>query len=176
MLLKNLRNAYHRTAGIAKLYAESSEELIDVFQHVSSHIEQVVDYVGADKFFSRFTNDSMPDTLRDHLEELRLNYNRRVSDDAKARSHDTIPADAIPESSRFITTDFAKLDADFANAGPSVPLPRKPKFKPAKTPLTLKAGNVEAGPSTLTNTHHSPEGQEDVDMLAGDAVGTSQPV
>jgi hypothetical protein len=39
MLLKNLRDTHHRTAGLAKLYAESSEELIDVFQHVSTHME-----------------------------------------------------------------------------------------------------------------------------------------
>jgi hypothetical protein len=70
MLLKNLRDARHRTAGLAKLYAESSEELIDVFQRVSSHIEQVIDYVGTDKFFSRFTDDKTPESLRGHLEEL----------------------------------------------------------------------------------------------------------
>ncbi|KAJ7355979.1 hypothetical protein DFH08DRAFT_803902 [Mycena albidolilacea] len=34
MLLKNLRDAHHCTAGLAKLYAESSEELIDVFQQL----------------------------------------------------------------------------------------------------------------------------------------------
>jgi hypothetical protein len=62
MLLKNLWDAHRRAAGLAKLYAESSEELIDVFQHVSSHIEQVIDYVGADKFFSRFTDDKTPES------------------------------------------------------------------------------------------------------------------
>jgi hypothetical protein len=46
MSLKNFRDAHHRTAGLAKLYVESSEELIYVFQHVSSHIDQVIDYVG----------------------------------------------------------------------------------------------------------------------------------
>ncbi|KAJ7786875.1 hypothetical protein B0H14DRAFT_3506263 [Mycena olivaceomarginata] len=45
MLLKNLKDAHHRAAGLAKLYTESSEELIDVFQHVSTHVEQVIDYV-----------------------------------------------------------------------------------------------------------------------------------
>ncbi|KAJ7662893.1 hypothetical protein B0H14DRAFT_3540010 [Mycena olivaceomarginata] len=109
MLLKNLRDTHHRMAGLAKLYAESSEELIDVFQHVSSHLKQVINYVGADKFFSRFTDDKTPESLHGHLEELRANSNCRVSNNTVVRELDTIPARKIPGDSRLITTDFAAL-------------------------------------------------------------------
>ncbi|KAJ7724707.1 hypothetical protein B0H14DRAFT_2641467 [Mycena olivaceomarginata] len=174
MLLKNLQDAHHRTAGLAKLYAESSEELIDVFKHVSSHIEQVIDYVGAEKFFSRFTDDSTSESLRGHLEELRLNYNRRVSDDAEERRLDTIPAEKIPEDSRLITTDFAALGVAFTNEGPSTPSPKATRSILAKSTLP-KEGDSAAGPRSLTDIHHSPVDQEDVDMLQDEVAGTSQP-
>ncbi|KAJ7790607.1 hypothetical protein B0H14DRAFT_3501457 [Mycena olivaceomarginata] len=174
MLLKNLRDAHHRTAGLAKLYAESSEELIDVFQHVSSHIEQVIDYVGADKFFSRFTDDKTPESLRGHLEELRANYNRRISNDAAVRELDVMPAEKIPEESRLITTDFAALGAAFPNVDRLSPPPKRTRFKPAK-PSPSKGGDSAAGPRSLTDIHHSSGDQEDVDMFAGGAAGTSQP-
>jgi hypothetical protein len=174
MLLKNLRDAHRRAAGLAKLYAESSEELIDVFQHVSSHIEQVIDYVGADKFFSRFTDDKTPESLRGHLNELRENYNRRISNDAAVRELDVMPAETIPEDSRLITTDFAALGAAFPNEDRSSPPPKRTRFKPAK-PSPSKGGDSAAGPRSLTDIQHSPGDQEDVDMFAGDAAGTSQP-
>ncbi|KAJ7782105.1 hypothetical protein B0H14DRAFT_2630948 [Mycena olivaceomarginata] len=174
MLLKNLRDTHHRTAGLAKLYAESSEELIDVFQHVSLHMEQVIDYIGADKFFSHFTDDSMPESLRGHLEELRVNYNRRVSNKAEERQLNTIPAEKIPEDSRLITTDFAMLGVAFANEGPLTPSLNRAQFKPAKSSLS-KVGDSAAGPRLLSNIQHSPGDQEDVDMLEGDVAGTSQP-
>jgi hypothetical protein len=174
MLLKNLRDAHRRAAGLAKLYAESSEELIDVFQHVSSHIEQVIDYVGADKFFSRFTDDKTPESLRGHLNELRENYNRRISNDAAVRELDVMPAEKIPEESHLITTDFAALGAAFPNVDRLSPPPKRTRFKPAKSSPS-KGGDSAAGPLSLSDIHHSPGDQEDVDMLAGDAAGTSQP-
>ncbi|KAJ7788144.1 hypothetical protein B0H14DRAFT_3577641 [Mycena olivaceomarginata] len=134
MLLKNLRDAHHRTAGLAKLYAESSEELIDIFQHVSAHMEQVIDYVGADKFFS---------------------------------------PEKIPEDSRLITTDFAALGVAFPNEDRSSPPPKHTRFKPAKLSPS-KGGDYAAGPRSLSDIHHSSGDQEDVDMLADGAVGTSQ--
>jgi hypothetical protein len=173
MLLKNLRDTHHRMAGLAKLYAESSEELIDVFQHVSSHMEQVIDYVGADKFFSRFTDDKTPESLRSHLDELRENYNRRISNNAAVRELDVIPAEKIPEDSRLITTDFAALGVAFPNEDCSSPLPKHTRFKPAK-PSPSKGGDYAAGPQSLSDIHHSSGDQEDVDMLADGAAGTSQ--
>jgi hypothetical protein len=141
MLLKNLRDA--------KLYAESLEELINIFQHVSSHIEQVIDYVGADKFFSCFTDNSTPESLCGHLEELLANYNRRVSNNAEERQLDTIPAEKIPEDSCLITTDFTMLGFAFANEGPSTPSPKHARFKPAKSSPS-KGDDSAAGPrSTL---------------------------
>ncbi|KAJ7855777.1 hypothetical protein B0H14DRAFT_3448880 [Mycena olivaceomarginata] len=174
MLLKNLRDAHRRAAGLAKLYAELSEELIDVFQHVSSHIEQVIDYVGADKFFSHFTDDKTPESLCGHLEELRANYNRRISNDTAVRELDVMPAEKIPEESRLITTDFAALGAAFPNEDRSAQLPKHTWFKPAKLSPS-KGGGSAAGPRSLTDIQHSSGDQEDVDMLADDAAGTSQP-
>ncbi|KAJ7714467.1 hypothetical protein B0H14DRAFT_3523004 [Mycena olivaceomarginata] len=154
MLLKNLQDGHHhRTAGLAKLYAESSEELIDVFKHVSSHIEQVIDYAPR----------GAPPQL-----------NRRVSDDAEERCLDTIPAEKIPEDSRLITTDFAALGVAFANEGPSTPSPKATRSILAKSTLP-KEGDSAAGPRSLTDIHHSPDDQEDVDMLQDDVAGTSQP-
>ncbi|KAJ7873798.1 hypothetical protein B0H14DRAFT_3438010 [Mycena olivaceomarginata] len=164
MLLKNLRDAHHRTAGLAKLYTESSEELID----------QVIDYVGADKFFSRFTDDKTPESLRGHLDELRENYNRRISNNAAVRELDIIPAEKIPEDSRLITTDFAALGVAFPNEDRSSPPPKRTRFKPAKSSPS-KGGDSAAGPRSLTDIQHSSGEQEDVDMLTDDAAGTSQP-
>jgi hypothetical protein len=175
MLLKNLRDTQHCAAGLAKLYAESSEELVDVFQHVSSHIERVIDYVGADKFFSHFTDDKTPVSLRGHLEELRANYNHRVSNNAAVRELDIIPAEKIPEDSRLITMDFAALGVAFPNEGPLSLSLKRTRFKPAKL-SPPKGGDSAAGPQSLTNIQNSPDEQEDVDMLADDAAGTSQPV
>ncbi|KAJ7842377.1 hypothetical protein B0H14DRAFT_3456915 [Mycena olivaceomarginata] len=175
MLLKNLRDAHHRTAGLAKLYAESSEELIDIFQHVSAHMEQVIDYVGADKFFSCFTDDKTLESLRGHLNELRANYNRRISDNSVVCEPDTIPAAPVPEGSHLITTDFATLGVAFANEGPSTLSPKRAQFKPAKSSPS-KGGDSAVGPQSLSDIHHSSGDQEDVDMLADDAAGTSQPV
>jgi hypothetical protein len=172
MLLKNLRDAHH-CAGLAKLYAESSKEFIDVFQHVSSHIEQVIDYVGINKFFSRFTDDKTPVSLRGHLEELRANYNCRISNNAAVRELDIIPAERIPEDSRLITTDFAMLGVTFPNEDPSSPPPKRTRFKPAKLSPS-KGGDSAAGRRSLTDIQHLPDKQEDVDMLADDAAGTSQ--
>ncbi|KAJ7712607.1 hypothetical protein B0H14DRAFT_3523844 [Mycena olivaceomarginata] len=146
MLLKNLRDTHHRVAGLAKLYTESSKELINVFQHVSSHIEQVIDYVGADKFFSCFTDDK---TL--------------VS----------LCAEKIPEDSRLITTDFAVLGVAFTNEGPSTSSLKHTRFKPAKLSPS-KGGDSAAGPRSLSDIHHSSGDQEDVDMLADETAGTSQ--
>ncbi|KAJ7833734.1 hypothetical protein B0H14DRAFT_2591335 [Mycena olivaceomarginata] len=161
-------------AGLAKLYAESSEELIDVFQHVSLHIEQVIDYVGTDKFFSHFTDDKTPESLRGHLEELRANYNRHISNDAAVRELDVMPAEKIPEDSHLITTDFAALGAAFPNEDRLSQPPKHTRFKPAKS-SPLKGGDSAAGPCSLTDIHHSSSDQEDVDMLADGAAGTSQP-
>jgi hypothetical protein len=175
MLLKNLRDTHHRTAGLAKLYAESSEELIDVFQHVSAHMEQVIDYVGANKFFSWFTDDQMPESLRGHPNELRENYNRRISNNAAVRELDVIPAEKIPEDSPLITMDFATLGVAFPNEDHSSPLPKHTQFKPAKLSPS-KGGDYAAGPRSLSDIHHSSSDQEDVDMLADGVAGTSQPV
>jgi hypothetical protein len=173
MLLKNLRDAHHRTAGLAKLYTESSEELIDIFQHVSAHMEQVIDYVGADKFFSRFTDDKTPESLCGHLNELHENYNCRISNNAVVRELDVIPAEKIPEDSRLITTDFAALGAAFPNEDRSSPPLKHTRFKPAKSSPS-KGGDFAAGPRSLSDIHHSSGDQEDVDMLADSAAGTSQ--
>jgi hypothetical protein len=173
MLLKNLRDAHHRAAGLAKLYAELSEELIDVFQHVSLHIERVIDYVSADKFFSRFTDDKTPESLHGHLEELRANYNRRISNNAAVRELDVLPAEKIPEDSPLITMDFAALGITFPNEDRSSPPPKHTRFKPAKLSPS-KGGDSAAGPRSLSDIHHSSGDQEDVDMFADGAAGTSQ--
>ncbi|KAJ7813191.1 hypothetical protein B0H14DRAFT_3478222 [Mycena olivaceomarginata] len=174
MLLKNLRDAHHRAAGLTKLYAESSEELIDVFQHVSAHMEQVIDYVGADKFFSRFTDDKTPESLHGHLNELCENYNHHISNNAAVRELDVLPAETIPEGSHLITTDFAALGVAFPNEDRSSPPPKHTRFKPAKLSPS-KGGDFAAGPRSLTDVQHSSGDQEDVDMLVDDAAGTSQP-
>ncbi|KAJ7716161.1 hypothetical protein B0H14DRAFT_3522350 [Mycena olivaceomarginata] len=162
MLLKNLRDAHHRTAGLAKLTSPRTSS-------------KVIDYVGADKFFSRFTDDKTPESLRGHLEELRANYNRRISNDAAVRELDVMPAEKIPEESRLITTDFAALGAAFPNEDRLSSPSKHTRFKPAKSSPS-KGGDSAAGPRLLTDIQHSSGDQEDVDMLAGDAAGTSQPV
>jgi hypothetical protein len=174
MLLKNLQDAHHRTAGLAKLYAESSKELIDVFQHVSADMEQVIDYVGADEFFSRFTDDKTPESLHGDLNELRENYNHCISNNAAVHELDVVPAEKIPEDSRLITTDFATLGVTFPNEDHSSPPPKRTQFKPAKSSPS-KGGEYAAGPRSLSDIHHSSGDQEDVDMLADGAAGTSQP-
>jgi hypothetical protein len=173
MLLKNLSDAHHRVAGLAKLYAELSKELIDVFQHVSAHMEQVINYVGADKFFSRFTDDKTPESLRGHLNELRANYNCCVSDNSVVREPDTIPVAPIPEDSHLITTDFATLGVAFANEGPSTLSPKHTQFKPAKSSPS-KGGDSAAGPRSLSDIHHLSGDEADVDMLADETAGTLQ--
>jgi hypothetical protein len=152
MLLKNLWDTHHRTVGLAKLYAKSSEELINVFQHVSAHMEQVIDYVGTDKFFSHFTDDKTLESLRSHLNELQANYNRRVSDNSVMCESDTIPATPVPEGSHLITTDFALLGVAFANKGPSSLSPKRTRFRPASHLLPREATLLLGPGRYLTST------------------------
>jgi hypothetical protein len=90
------------------------------------------------------------------------------------RELDTLPAEKIPEDSCLITTDFAALGVAFPNEGPSSPSLKRTRFRQAKSSPSL-GGDSAAGPWSLTDIQHSSGDQEDVDMLADDAAGTSQP-